>query len=218
MQLEADLGPAKVRFRLDASMDSAGDIDENLKYVLKVNAEGRPINEAFVPRADRNSIHIHYLPARRDPSDHISYTAASLIGRLLRATDWTTEKENIKGFTKQISDCLGANLSVTFLSQKVDEAWKDLHRGTFFTDPKVSFVDSQIDTVLRHLSISFSPGHGEEQVDSARLSDGQKSLLYVALVLANQRIGLAVLKGEDKSFDILRLKPADFYAHSNGGA
>lgn len=210
MRLETAAGPAKVRFRLDATMDQTGDIDEEFSYVLNADETGPPVTKTVVPRADRNSIHIHYLPARRDPSEHISYTATSLVGRFLRAADWKAEKENIKGFTKQISDCLSANASVTFLSAKIDEAWKELHRGTFFIDPDVSFVETEIETVLRHLSVSFGPAHGEERVDFSRLSDGQKSMLYLALVLAIQRIGCAVLKGEDKSFDIQKLKPPIF--------
>jgi len=210
MRLETAAGPAKMRFRLDATIDQAREIEEEFNYVLRADDKGQPLNKAIVPRADRSSIHIHYLPARRDPSDHISYTATSLIGRLLRSANWTAEKENIKGFTKQISDCLSANPSVTFLSQKIDEAWKQVHRGTFFADPEISFVESQIETVLRHLSVSFGPGHGEDRVDFARLSDGQKSMLYLSLVIAIQRIGIAVLGGKDKSFDIGKLKPPIF--------
>jgi len=210
MRLETAAGPAKVRFRLDATMDQAGDIGEDFSYILKAGDKGEPVTKADVHWADRNSIHLHYLPTRRDPSDHITYTATSLIGRLLRSANWAAEKENIKGFTKQISDCLGANASVTFLSQKIDEAWNELHRGTFFADPKVSFVENQIETVLRHLSVSFGPGHGEERVHFSRLSDGQKSMLYLALVLAIQRVGIAVLNDEEKSFDVGKLKPPIF--------
>lgn len=210
MRLEQPDGPAKVRFRLDAIMDQAGDIEENLNYVLKTDEAGNPVSTAVVPRGDRNSIHIHYLPARRDPSDHISYTAGSLIGRLLRAADWAAEKEEIKGFTKEIGKCLGANDSVILLSKMMDAAWKELHRGTFFTDPEVSFVESEIETVLRYLFVSFGPGHGEQRIDFSRLSDGQKSMLYLALVIAVHGIGTAVLKGEDKSFDIDKLKPPIF--------
>jgi hypothetical protein len=110
---------------------------------ISIKQPGKPVSKAIVPRGDRNSIHIHYLPARRDPSDHISYTAGSLIGRLLRAADWAAAKENIKGFTKEIGECLGANASVTLLSKMIDVAWKELHRGTFFTAPEVSFVESE---------------------------------------------------------------------------
>src|SRR5439155_152650 len=93
---------------------------------------------------------------------------------------------------------------------KLNEAWKELHLGTFFASPEVSFVESEIETVLRHLSVSFAPGHGEDRVDFSRLSDGQKSILYLALVLSVHRIGTAVLKGEDESFDVDKRMCAKF--------
>ena len=64
--------------------------------------------------------------------------------------------------------------------------------------------------MLRHLSVSFSPAHGEESVDFSLLSDGQKSLLYFSLVLAAQGIGRAVLSGKNDSFDAEKLMPAVF--------
>lgn len=63
--------------------------------------------------------------------------------------------------------------------------------------------------MLRHLSISFSPGHDEANVDFSRLSDGQKSMLYLSLVLSSQAIGRSVLQG-DESFDPDKLRPPVF--------
>jgi hypothetical protein len=58
-------------------------------------------------------IQVHYLPARRDPVDLASYAADSLLGRLLRAADWTSERDSITGLGKQISDTLAANAAIT---------------------------------------------------------------------------------------------------------
>lgn len=60
------------------------------------------------------------------------------------------------------------------------------------------------------MSVSFSPGHDEQLVDFSRLSDGQKSMLYLSLVLSSQAIGRAVLAEEDKSFDVDKLRPPVF--------
>ncbi|MEF3097757.1 AAA family ATPase, partial [Raoultella terrigena] len=85
-----------------------------------------------------------------------------------------------------------------------------LHKGSFFTDPKITFVASEVEALLRHMSVSFSPGHDEQLVDFSRLSDGQKSKLYLSLVLSSQAIGRAVLAEEDKSFDVDKLRPPVF--------
>ena len=47
-------------------------------------------------------------------------------------------------------------------------------------------------------------------VDFSRLSDGQKSMLYLSLVLSSQAIGRAVLSGDDNSFDLEKLRPPVF--------
>ncbi|WP_092194685.1 ATP-dependent nuclease [Desulfomicrobium norvegicum] len=210
MRLDDPEGLPRVRYRLSASMGRDGDIEETLVYVLEVNPDGSPLSMAQVARADRNHIQAHYLPARRDPADHIAYGANALLGRLLRAVNWEGERERIKDLTAQISESLSANLSVTTVSEHLEQIWGTLHKGSFFADPKITFVASEIEALLRHMSVSFSPGHGENLVDFSRLSDGQKSMLYLSLVLSSQAIGRAVLAEEDTSFDPDKLRPPVF--------
>ncbi|MFB2828133.1 ATP-dependent endonuclease [Aeromonas jandaei] len=210
MRLDEADGIPRVRFRLSATMGPDGDIEETLVYVLDINADGSPLNTAQVPRSERNHIHVHYLPARRDPADHIAYGANALLGRMLRAVNWDAERDAIKGLTDRISNSLAANPSVDAFSTSLRAAWGSLHKGSFFTDPKITFVASEVEALLRHMSVSFSPGHDEQLVDFSRLSDGQKSMLYLALVLSSQAIGRAVLAEEDPSFDADKLRPPVF--------
>jgi putative ATP-dependent endonuclease of OLD family len=210
MRLDDADGVPRVRFRLDAKLDADGNIEDILSYVLDVDADGQPLTKHPVPRPDRNNIHVHYLPARRDPSDHIAYTANSLLGRALRSVNWQVEREAIKDLTGQISNALAGNSAVGSLGTQLSELWHTLHKGSFFADPQVTFVSSEIEALLRHLSVSFSPAHGEELVDFSRLSDGQKSMLYLSLVLSIQGIGRDVLTGKNEAFDVEKLKPAIF--------
>lgn len=209
MRLDEANGTPRVRYRLVASMGADGDIEDTLLYVLDLNPDGS-LTTAQVPRVERNNIHVHYLPARRDPADHIAFSANALLGRLLRAVNWNSEQETIKSWTNQISDKLASNESVASMSAKLTDTWKNLHKGSYFADPSITFVASEIEALLRHLSVSFSPGHNEQLVDFSRLSDGQKSMLYLSLVLASQAIGRSVLSGEDTTFDPDKLKPAIF--------
>jgi putative ATP-dependent endonuclease of OLD family len=210
MRLDDVESTPRVRFRLSATMGLDGDIEESLVYVLDINADGSPLTFAQVPRSERNHIHVHYLPARRDPADHIAYGANALLGRMLRAVNWDVERSVIKGLTDQISDSLAANPSINAFSARLNTAWSALHKGSFFADPKLTFVASEIEALLRHMSVSFTPGHDEPLVDFSRLSDGQKSILYLSLVLSSQSIGRAVLAKEDNSFDAEKLLPPVF--------
>jgi len=210
MRLDEADGTPRVRFRLTAIMGLDGDIEESLVYVLDINADGSPLTTSQVPRSERNHIHVHYLPARRDPADHIAYGANALLGRMLRAVNWDAERTIIKGLTDQISDSLAANPSINAFSKSLKSAWSALHKGSFFADPKLTFVASEMEALLRHMSVSFTPGHDEQLVDFSRLSDGQKSMLYLSLVLSSQAIGRTVLAEDDDSFDVDKLRPPVF--------
>jgi predicted ATP-dependent endonuclease of OLD family len=210
MRLDEEDGIPRVRFRLDAAKGSDGDIEETFAYVLDINPDGSPLNTSLVPRPERNIIQVHYLPAQRNPADHITYSANALLGRMLRAVQWDTEREEIKDLTDKISKSLESNLSINAFSAKLKSTWSMLHRGSFFADPKITFVTSEIEALLRHMSVSFSPGHDEMLVDFSRLSDGQKSMLYLSLVLSSHAIGRAVLAEENNSFDPDKLRPPVF--------
>ena len=210
MQLESADGIPRVRFRLAAQMDEDGDIEETMHYVVQVDNDGEPVKMVAVQKHDRNAIQVHYLPARRDPTDHISYAANSLLGRALRAADWQTERDEIAGLTQGISEALAGNDAIGGIGAQLSAHWSALHKGTYYASPRVSFERNEIDNLLRHLTIGFTPGPGEQLVDFSRLSDGQQSLLYVSLVLSIQAIGRQVLDGKLDAFDVDKLRPAVF--------
>lgn len=200
----------RVRFRLEATMHEDGEIEEQFLFVTKTDENDDPVSKQAVPKRHRDTIHLHYLPARRDPSDHVAYGATALLGRLLRAANWNEDRETVKYLTDQITECLVENESVQTLSDSLTTAWQRLHKGDFFASPRLTFENSEIEALLRHLTVTFSPGHGENQVDFARLSDGQKSMLYLSLVLSALTIGREVRSGSNKAFDPHKLKPPAF--------
>lgn len=210
MRLDKADGIPRVRYRLEATMGVDGDIEENLVYVLDIDADGAPLSSAQVPRVERNHIHVHYLPARRDPADHIAYSASALLGRILRSVNWDGQREKVTELADQISDVLAANPSIDTINDNLKTAWESLHKGKFFAEPRVTFAASEIEALLKHISVTFSPGHDETLVDFARLSDGQKSMLYLSLVIASQKICHAVLAGENENFDGNKLRPPIF--------
>lgn len=211
MQLMGIEGPAQIRFRLYAKLDQDDDIEENFTFVMKVDADGNPLEQGRVAKHDRNAIQVHYLPARRDPADHISYSANALLGRALRSADWAGERDKISKLTEEISATLVGNGAIEGITNALSAGWGNLHKGTYFADPSISFDRSELENLLRHLSIGFAPGHGEQLVDFSRLSDGQQSILYLSIVLSMHQIGADVLSGKlAAAFDIDKLRPAVF--------
>ncbi|WNG59732.1 AAA family ATPase [Archangium gephyra] len=211
MQMVTEDGPVQVRFRLKATLDQDEDIEESFTYVIRENEDGEPVEESQVSKQDRNAIQVHYLPASRDPANHISYSANALLGRALRSADWSAERYQINTLTEQISESLTGNEAIDGIAEALTAQWGNLHKGAYYATPSVSFARNEIENLLRHLSIGFTPGHGESLVDFSRMSDGQQSLLYISLVLAMHDIGNKVLSGElDTAFNIDKLRPAVF--------
>jgi putative ATP-dependent endonuclease of OLD family len=207
MAIETQHGVPRIRVRLTAVLAVDGEIDEKAEYILQADADGEPTSRADMSRYDRGHIEVHYLPARRDPADHISYTTASLIGRTLRAADWSSERELLTDLMAEVTDVLVANDAVATIGDQLAEEWSGLHSGAFFKDPSIAFGRGELEGVLRQLTVTFSPSHGGTPLPFERLSDGQKSLLYISLVLAWQALARRVLRGEDTSLDPDRLRP-----------
>jgi putative ATP-dependent endonuclease of the OLD family len=210
MRMETDDGVPTVRFRLTGELDEDGEVTQELAHVLAVDNDDKPTRTVAVNRFDRGVIQVHYLPARRDPADHVSYAANSLLGRLLRAADWKSERDSVTGLGQQISDTLAATAAITGVASGLATQWRSMHTGAFLTNPRLSFVRGGIEAILRYVTIEFAPGPGQPVVDFSLLSDGQLSLLYISLVLTAQAIGREVLAGRLTTFDVDRLRPPVF--------
>ncbi|HEX4103070.1 MAG TPA: AAA family ATPase [Pseudonocardiaceae bacterium] len=210
MQLEADDETPRVRIRLSATLDLDGEIEEKIRYVVQVDAEGNPVKLLDMSKHDRHAIQVHYLPARRDPSDHVSYAASSLLGRALRAANWSAERDVVGGLAEKINSALEGNEAVKALGIHLGTHWGSLHSGTYFGKPSVTFNQSEIDSLLRLLTVNFSPSPDGHPVSYSRLSDGQKSLLYMSLVLTMYAVGRDVLAGTSAAYDVDKLRPAIF--------
>lgn len=203
-------GVPELRVRLTATIDEEGEIDEHIIYITGLDDEGEPTSFAQMHRFDRSLFQVHYLPARRDPADHVRYTASSLIGRVLRSASWTSELDDIKTLSDQLSGVLAGHPGVQGLDSQLVDQWAAVHSGDFFADPEVSFNVADLDGLLRHLTIDFKPAHAGNSASFDELSDGQQSLLYISLVLAVQSLGRKVLAGELQGFDPLKLRPPVF--------
>lgn len=200
----------RVRFRLTATEDDTGDIDTRLVFVTETDDQDEPAAETEVDRYDRAAIQVHYLPARRDPAEHIAHTGNTLLGRLLRATDWSAERVAAGELTQLLSDSLAGNAAVTSLNGQLHASWSKLHTGKFFTTPSVMFNGSEVETLLRYLNVAFDTAPDGGPVDWTRLSDGQQSVLYLTLVLALHAVGTQVVAGKVPTVDPARLRPASF--------
>jgi energy-coupling factor transporter ATP-binding protein EcfA2 len=178
----------KIRFKLEATMGAEGDIEESLYYVLGKEADGEDKLKR-VPRAERNHIAVYYLPAKREPLDQIRSGTASLLGRIVRAVDWAEEGAKFEQAADELKKLVTANSAIGNINTAITKAWSALHKGSHFKDANVVFGLDNLAKLIENLSVEFNPAHASQTVDYSLLSDGQKSLLYLSLVITFIEIG-----------------------------
>jgi len=212
MRLDEAGETLKIRFRLEATLGSNGDIEELLYYVVGKAANGEDKLKR-VPRADRNHIAVYYLPARRDPNDQIRGNSTSLLGRIVRAVDWSDAAEEYDAAASSLQELFKTNPAIEKTSETISKSWSSLHRGSHFKDATVAFGADSLDKLVQNFSVQFTPAHAAKNVDYSLLSDGQKSLLYLSLVVGYIEIGRSAMsqkEGEIQGIKLDRLNPPVF--------
>lgn len=193
-----------IRFRLEATMGAEGDIEESLYYVLGKEQNGEDKLKR-VPRTDRNLIAVYYLPAKREPLDQIRSGTASLLGRIIRAVDWADESKQFDEAASELKNLVTANAAIGNINTTITKAWSTLHKGSHFKDAKVVFGLDNLRKLIENLSVEFNPAHASQTVDYSLLSDGQKSLLYLSLVVTFIEIGRRAMSPEDGDDEKIQL-------------
>jgi len=211
MRLQED-GEVLIRYRLEATMGVDGDIEESFFYVVGKEANGDQKLKR-VSRSERNYISVHYIPAKRDPNDQIQVSTTSLLGRIIRAIDWSKEDAEFDGIAKSIKKLITQNSGLGTANTQLSSGWKKLHKGSHFKDANFVFGLETLEKIRNHVSIEFSPAHASTEVDYSLLSDGQKSLLYLSLVasfIEVSRSAIAAQREDTQTIDIHKLNPPVF--------
>lgn len=204
------------RFRLEGSLSFAGsadgDIEEKVYHISSLVNKLTEKHKHPLPIAARNSIHVYYVPATRDPMKELAYSTRSLVGRIIAAAIWDdTTKEQVFQASKAVASAIEQEQSVKTINEAISIAWKSLHRSELLDRPNLRFLAENLGDILASLSVSFYPGPEGGEVSQSFLSEGQRSLFYLALFRAAQQIerNLATGKYSDL-FDLDRVRPASF--------
>jgi putative ATP-dependent endonuclease of OLD family len=207
--MRLDTGGTKLQiiYRLEATMGPEGDIDDSLYYFLGKESNGEDKLKR-VPRAERNHIAVYYLPAKREPLDQIRSGTASLLGRIIRAVDWAEEAKPFDVAATGLKGLVQANPAIGIINATITKAWSALHKGSHFKDANVVFGLDSFTKLIENLSVEFNPAHASQAVDYSLLSDGQKSLLYLSLVISFIQTGRLAMtqkieKNEKIQLDLL---------------
>ena len=194
------------RIRLEATWEKSntadGEIDEN-RFWIRSNAEDfGEDSKKKLSGADRSVIHVHYVPANRDPGQQLGRSAGSIMNRLLHSMEWSEDfRDYFDGVVQQISEKFKSENGVGVLTSTLAETWSDLAYGDFFQTVSISPLSSRFEDIVDSAKATFQPSPEGTAESWERLSDGMRSLFYLTLVktafdvdekmLANGEIGFS---------------------------
>lgn len=185
-----------------------GDIEQRVYWVRPKDGE----EELVEMRAtDRSRIRVHYVPAARDPLRQIRHASGSILPRLLKAINWSEAvRTEVAKASSDIQKAFTGEAGTKRVQSKLRDRWKDIHEAFTYSGVTIRPVSKRLDDLLRQVEAVFEPSPGGAEHPLDRLSDGQRSLFYLALVGAAFDIEGEALDREDEDgapFDLDRLDP-----------
>jgi putative ATP-dependent endonuclease of OLD family len=189
MTVENETGTPYCRIRLEGSWSPSslpeGDIEEGVYWITTSATEPDEADKRPLKASDRSRIQVHYVPASRDPVRQIRQVSGSMLHHLIRAVRWSDE---VLGGVEESSDELATRFSeeegVDVIEKALQNNWESLHPGKAYSDVCIRPTARRFDEILKRIEAVFSPGPGSVELPIDRLSDGMKSLFYLAIVAA----------------------------------
>lgn len=203
------------RVRLEANLsfdyNPLGDVEENIWVIDGDMEKPEDENKHRLSATQRNAIQVNYVPANRDPLIQLKYSSKAILGRLLKAIKWSDgEQESFETKAQEINQLAFANPALAELTKAINNNWLKLYKGRHLTQAELNFPVSDIDEILRLIQLKFMPDATGSKVDTSRLSDGQKSLVYFAMIKAlfdiDKATRQAVISGKASNFDVDKMK------------
>lgn len=202
-------GKLKCRVVLEASWVDDGTVGGSISAERRVAYTFDPDYKdewVALSAADRSRIQMIYVPASRDGAQQVS---AFLRGRLWRASQWS---DKLRELVTTTAEDLEKNFSTEPVVKIVEDAltkrWQQLHSAGSDTVPGFQPIDSELFEIARNAELLFDPGPTGQPRRAKFLSDGQRSLLHLALSATALDIENAVAAGDHRAeFDVNTIQP-----------
>lgn len=199
-----DQGQLKLRIVLEASWSAdgsvAGSVDESRRVVHTFD-EDYGAQWVEFRASDRNRIQMVYVPATRDGARQVT---AFLRGRVWRASQWSDPfREHVSGAAAELSEKFRNEAVVDTVSRAISARWQALHRLASEQKPMFEPINRDVSVLVTNAEMHFEPAPAGRPRPARELSDGQQSLLHIALTAATLDLETAIAAGEhDDKFDI----------------
>ena len=210
-----DGGDLIFRVRLEASLSfdfsPMGDIEENIWVIATDEEVPNEDDKIRLTAAVRNAIQVNYVPANRDPLAQLKYSSRAILGRLLKSIKWNEDTQSdFEVKAEALNQLTIDNPALKEITASINNSWQTIYKGRYLSEAILNFPLGNIDEMLRLLQLQFNPDENGSSIDTSRLSDGQKSLVYFALTKAlfdiDKVTRKAVFLGEETNFDPDKMK------------
>jgi putative ATP-dependent endonuclease of OLD family len=192
---EGDAPLCRIRMRAvwrkTASAD--GDVEQQLEWIDSM--ADAPAETALHPlRAwERSLIQVFYVPASRDAARELRFASGTILSRALDHVDWSqATRDKTVELTHELASGLRAEAGFVAFETHLRSYWSSLH-GTKLGSPELSLAEADLATVLRRLDARLVGGVSSLPI--ALLSEGERSLLYFALVVASLKFEAETIAG-----------------------
>lgn len=181
-----------------------GDVDQRLLWVLSDKEEPEDEHKHSMSAHERALVHVHYVPALREPAKQVRFVSGSMIGRLFSAVDWPEDTTDaIEEASEKAQVAFADANGVKAIHDAISGYWSLLHPGKAYSGVALRPIATKLEELLMQMQAVFAPAPGGGEAELNRLSDGLKSLFYLSLIIAGFEIETAVVRGDEsaKHFD-----------------
>jgi predicted ATP-dependent endonuclease of OLD family len=192
-------GKPYLRIRLEAnwqrSSNPEGSIESNIYYITSTSDEINTEDKRTVKRHDLDQIKVIYVPAIRKPDEQLKNVSGTIISRLLNGINWSDQtKAKIKTKASETEEVFFEEKGVESLKKSLEDQWNGYHKDIRYSNPKINFNSSDLETILKKVEVTFSPTETPRDYKVEELGDGLRSLFYFSLVNTLLEIEEEILK------------------------
>ena len=187
---------AKLKAKWTKTNLAEGDIESDLVWEIGEY-------EKNITAYERSKIHVHYVPAYRDPAQQLKQTAGTIMHRLINAVEWSDQMAStVDEVAVSIGNQFQEEVGVQTITSSLGRNWKTLFTGGYFEKLQIKPVVNGIEDVLKHIDTVFLHSPDTQPLPTERLSDGMKSLFYLSLVKSAFDIEDEIINSDGKQLSI----------------
>ncbi len=189
MVVDAPGVPPYCRIRLAAKWvsdgTSEGEVEQRLWWITDSAAELPADALTPVQPHERGLIQVQYLPAARGASSELQVAVRQMIERLSRTILWSQGvRERLESASEQAGQAFADEQAIGIIQARLTAHWQALHDAGTDATPELHLLSRRFEDMVRKIGVSFHPNEQGGSRELHQLSDGQKTLFYLAVVTA----------------------------------